>query len=207
MIVHVLHTIALGIGWERSQGQGQKVNDGKVQVGEEVLQFSDPLNTNETSTNHKELGFFFFECFDCLILGPNVPAASFNVTLIELLPLTDLASNFVNSGEPQGFALWFERAKIATAANDAVVKIDGFVLVCEHWLDCGCFVISVQAEHLSPNEFATHLGFNDRVQIKTESVVVLWFHVGTQDTWGVLEKFFGIYNCDQEMRAHVTGNA
>merc|ERR1719272_1123380 len=101
--------------------------------------------------------------------------------------------------EPQRLTFWFERTKVATAGNDAVVEINRLWCISEHWLDFCCPLNAIQVEHLSPNKFATHACFNDWVQIETEGIIMLWFHIRAQNSWSVLEEFLGVNNRDQEV--------
>ena len=50
-----------GVGWQRSEGLRQEIDDGQLHSREEVLNFRGPLHTDEASTHHQHSGRPFMQ--------------------------------------------------------------------------------------------------------------------------------------------------
>jgi len=87
-----------------------------------------------------------------------------------------------------------KRTEVAAGSDDAVVEINGFLFLLEHWLDACSLFSAVELLDLTPNEFAAHTLLDDRRKSEGQSIQVLRLDIGAQHTRSVLEVLLGIHN-------------
>merc|ERR1719272_1586319 len=110
----------------------------------------------------------------------------------------------MNRGEPQRFAPFVEGTEVAARCDNAVIVVDHLLIVVKHRLDCCRSLVAIELCHFAPDELAAHPGFDYGMKGEGEGIQVLWFHVGAQDTWGILKELLAVDDRHQEVRAQVS---
>mmetsp|Transcript_77589 Transcript_77589/g.147587 ORF Transcript_77589/g.147587 Transcript_77589/m.147587 type:complete len:201 (-) Transcript_77589:46-648(-) len=172
-----------------------------------MLKLGDPLHSDKPCTHDQDPCFLFVQGLDLIVLIENVPAASFEKPLVKLWPTALRACLLMNCGKPQRLAPFVKRPKIAAGANDTEVKIDDLLGCRKHWLDCACLLRPIQLCDLTPDELATHATFNDWLHAKCQRIQMLWLHIGTKHSGGVLKILLCIDNGHQVVVRQVPGAA
>mmetsp|Transcript_139821 Transcript_139821/g.243505 ORF Transcript_139821/g.243505 Transcript_139821/m.243505 type:complete len:422 (-) Transcript_139821:128-1393(-) len=201
--VHVLRAVLCSTVRQWAQAARQEVNDGEIQGGEEILKLGDPLNTDETCSDYKNLCVLLRQLGDLVVLLEDVASAALNVALVNVLPRAVYPGLLVDCWKPQGLTHLREWSEVASCADDAVVEGDGVPGIrVEDGLDFG--IIGRELLHLAPDKLDTHLPLNDWLQSEAERIEMPWLHVRAQNTWGVLKELLGIHDGDIEMRLEIT---
>mmetsp|Transcript_9238 Transcript_9238/g.20959 ORF Transcript_9238/g.20959 Transcript_9238/m.20959 type:complete len:461 (-) Transcript_9238:32-1414(-) len=200
---HVPLAVLGGGRRQGAEGLVQEVDDGVLELREEVAELGDPLHADEARTDHEDGGLLLVELPDVVVLLENVAPAPLQEALIQVRPRALRLGLGVDGGEPERLAPLVEGAEVAAAGDDAEVEVDHLVLRGEHLLDRGGAPGPVQLENLAPDVLAAHLLLDDGVEAEREGVQVLRLHVRAQDSGGVLEELLGIHDRDQEVVAEV----
>mmetsp|Transcript_51391 Transcript_51391/g.89343 ORF Transcript_51391/g.89343 Transcript_51391/m.89343 type:complete len:201 (+) Transcript_51391:876-1478(+) len=172
-----------------------------------MLELGDPLHADESCAHDENPCFLCAQGLDLLVLIENVPTASFEKALIELWPTALGACLLMNCGKPQRLAPFVERPKIAAGADHAEVKIYDLFSLRKHRLDGARLFRPIQLCDLTPDELATHSTFNDRLYAKCQRIQMLWLHIGTKHSGGVLKILLCIDNGHQVVVRQVPGAA
>mmetsp|Transcript_97285 Transcript_97285/g.274254 ORF Transcript_97285/g.274254 Transcript_97285/m.274254 type:complete len:320 (+) Transcript_97285:320-1279(+) len=162
--VHVRGAVVGGAVGQRAQAAGQRVDDGELHVGEEVLDLRGPLHTDEAGANDEASGLPLVQVVQLVELLQHVPAAALDEALVDVRPVADLPGLLVNRGEPQRLAHGLEGAEVAARADDAVVEADLVRGAREDGLDLRVLLSAVQRLHLAPDELHTHGALQHRLQ-------------------------------------------
>jgi len=200
---HVIVTVVRGGRGERSKAVGQEIDDAQFQVGEVMLQLSDPFDTDETGTNHEDGGLLLVELIENIVFLEDMAAATLDESLINVGPGTSGTVVLVDGGEPERFTLGMEGTKIASRGDDAVIEGDLLDGVREHGLDHSIGLLELLA--LTPQELNTQLTLEHILEGEGEGVEMGRLHVGTEDTWCVLEVLLGIADGDVEALLQIAG--
>mmetsp|Transcript_60920 Transcript_60920/g.132144 ORF Transcript_60920/g.132144 Transcript_60920/m.132144 type:complete len:296 (+) Transcript_60920:438-1325(+) len=123
--MHVLKAVLLCALRQGSKAVGQGVNESDLDVREEVLQLSCPLDSDEASANNEDSGLLLVELINLVVLLENVASASLNETLIDMAPLAQRPVLLMDHREPERLPVLLEWAKVAPCADDAVVERQG----------------------------------------------------------------------------------
>jgi len=75
-LVHVLLTVLGCIGRQRAKRLRQEVDDGQLQLWEEVLQLGDPFDSDEASSNDEDGGTLVIQGLDGTVLLKDVATAT-----------------------------------------------------------------------------------------------------------------------------------
>mmetsp|Transcript_4868 Transcript_4868/g.12209 ORF Transcript_4868/g.12209 Transcript_4868/m.12209 type:complete len:240 (-) Transcript_4868:43-762(-) len=192
MLLHVLLAICGRRRRQRPEALGQKVDDRKEEVWEEVLQLRRPLHADEARAHHEDAGFFFVQALEVRVLLEDVTAPAFEETLVQVWPTAFGTSLLVDSGEPQRLAPLVERPEVAATSDDAVIEVQRLLLLREDGLDRRQAFGSVKLRDLAPNELATHPLLDDGEERECQSVQVLGLHIGAQHAGGIFEVLFAV---------------
>mmetsp|Transcript_2763 Transcript_2763/g.6304 ORF Transcript_2763/g.6304 Transcript_2763/m.6304 type:complete len:340 (+) Transcript_2763:288-1307(+) len=204
LLSHVLVAIPGSAVRQRSQTLAQEVDDEQLELREVVLQLGDPLDSNEPSTNYQDGCAALIQVLQNGVLLQDVPAASLNVPLIQMLPVRMRPGHCVDCGEPQRLPIFVHRVKIAPGRDHTVVKLDDF-LFREHGLHASTHPSTIELSHLAPHVLHSQIVLESSLQCESEVVEVFRVHVSTQDTRSVLEEFFGVHTSDPKRAAQVSG--
>mmetsp|Transcript_8747 Transcript_8747/g.23767 ORF Transcript_8747/g.23767 Transcript_8747/m.23767 type:complete len:256 (-) Transcript_8747:23-790(-) len=98
---HVLRAVGRSISRQRPQALRKSVDDGQLQVWEEVLQLSDPLHADEAGAHDQDRGTLRVEHLDGGVLLEDVAAAAFQKTLVQMRPRALRPRTLVDRREPQ----------------------------------------------------------------------------------------------------------
>merc|ERR1719284_181457 len=86
VVIHVLLAVLGGGVGERAEAPRQHVDDGDLQVREEVLQLGGPLHADEARANHKYRGLLGCETLDVDVLLEDVAPAALVEPLVDVAP-------------------------------------------------------------------------------------------------------------------------
>jgi len=200
---HVVITVAGGGRGEGSEAVGQEIDNAQFQVGKIMLQLSDPFDTDETGTDHKDGGLLLVEFVEDIVFLKDMATATLDESLIDVGPRTAGSVVLVNGGEPERFTLGMEGTEIASRSDDAVIEghlLDG---VGEHGLDHGMILLESLA--LTPQELNTQLAFEHILESEGKGVKMRRLHVSAKDTRGVLKVLLGVADCHVETLHQITG--
>mmetsp|Transcript_44451 Transcript_44451/g.91895 ORF Transcript_44451/g.91895 Transcript_44451/m.91895 type:complete len:317 (-) Transcript_44451:400-1350(-) len=111
--VHVLRAIVGSTVWQRSQAARQEVNDGQLDIWEEMLDLRGPLHTNEPGTDDENCGLLLVQILQLVVLLQNMTAAALEEALVDVLPVTDGPPFLMDCREPKALAHGLEGPKIA----------------------------------------------------------------------------------------------
>merc|ERR1719181_2377622 len=100
MVCHILRTVVGSLLRKRAKTVRQHVCDRKLAFGEEVLNFSDPLYTNEACADNQDRFLAFVQLLDGCVLFQDMPTAALEVSLIKMWPAALELRRFVNRGKP-----------------------------------------------------------------------------------------------------------
>mmetsp|Transcript_23001 Transcript_23001/g.19044 ORF Transcript_23001/g.19044 Transcript_23001/m.19044 type:complete len:207 (+) Transcript_23001:1-621(+) len=118
-------------------GNGHIFAVGELEVREVMLKLSNPLDTDETGTNNKNVGLLLVEGGELLVLLEDMTTTTLDETLINMLPLGLGDGTLVDSGSPERLTPLGEETESATGGDHAVVEGNLLSVVGEHRLDVG----------------------------------------------------------------------
>mmetsp|Transcript_3415 Transcript_3415/g.8019 ORF Transcript_3415/g.8019 Transcript_3415/m.8019 type:complete len:448 (+) Transcript_3415:850-2193(+) len=200
---HVLVTVLLRLHRQRPQAVGEEVDNRDLQLGVEVLQLRGPLDADEACAADEDGGLLFGERSNLCILLEDVASPALQVPLVNVLPARVLPTTLVHGGEPQAFSLRVQEVEVAAAADDAVVEAQLFRRLGAHRADGRGEGGPVQRQHFAPDELAAHLVLDHVLERERQRVEMARLHVRAENTWGVLEEFLGVDDCDVVLFAHI----
>mmetsp|Transcript_94820 Transcript_94820/g.274173 ORF Transcript_94820/g.274173 Transcript_94820/m.274173 type:complete len:214 (-) Transcript_94820:48-689(-) len=185
----------------------EEVDDGGLDLREEVLDLRRPLHADEAGADHQHLGLLPVQVMQLVVLLEDVSAAALEEALVDVRPIADLARLLVDRREPQRLAPLVEDTEVAPGGDDAVVEIDGLHLLAEHGLDRRDTVLAVQVLHLAPDELAAHAPLDHGAKREGQRVQMLRLHVSPQHAGSILEKLLSVNNCHQVVVLEIPGDA
>mmetsp|Transcript_25980 Transcript_25980/g.77399 ORF Transcript_25980/g.77399 Transcript_25980/m.77399 type:complete len:444 (+) Transcript_25980:429-1760(+) len=184
---HVLGAVLGGALRERAKGVRQEVDDGDLELREEVLELGGPLHADEAGADDEDRGLLRVQRVELVVLLEDVAAAALDEALVDVLPVAVLAGLLVHGGEPQRLTHGLERAEVAAGADHAELEADLLRRGREHGLDGRGLLGAVQLLHLAPDELHADGALEHGLEREGQGVQVAGFHEGAEDAGSILE--------------------
>mmetsp|Transcript_25978 Transcript_25978/g.77391 ORF Transcript_25978/g.77391 Transcript_25978/m.77391 type:complete len:442 (+) Transcript_25978:429-1754(+) len=184
---HVVGAVLGGGLREGAQALRQEVDDGDLELREEVLELGGPLHADEAGADDEDRGLLRVQRVELVVLLEDVAAAALDEALVDVLPVAVLAGLLVHGGEPQRLTHGLERAEVAAGADHAELEADLLRRGREHGLDGRGLLGAVQLLHLAPDELHADGALEHGLEREGQGVQVAGFHEGAEDAGSILE--------------------